>query len=285
MTFKECHYKSADGLDLYYRTYGEETDRAPLVCLSGLTRNSGDFDDFAHRYCRDRRVYALDYRGRGKSAYDPDYRNYNPQTYIADVLQFLTVLGIDRAVLVGTSLGGIISMALAAMVPDRICGVVLNDIGPEINAAGGSRIAGYVGKDIRFDTLEQAAEAQKTQFLSAYPDLVDAGWMKTTLPAFILDAAAGNYRPNYDLAIGKALLEQVQEDNPVDLWPFFKALKSIPTLAIRGALSDVLSEEVFDKMKAAHPNMEHVTIKNRGHVPQLDEPEALEKLDEFLERV
>ena len=283
MTFRESSYQSNDGLNLYYRIYGDSNNRPPIICLSGLTRNSGDFNAFAERYSKDRTVYCLDYRGRGKSDYDPSYSNYNPQTYLGDILTFLAVSGIGKAVFVGTSLGGLLTMGLAGLAPQYLEAVVLNDIGPEVSSAGGARIAGYVGEDRRFSSLEEAAAAQKEQFNSAYPDLPDAAWLALAEPAFTYDEAQGNYRPNYDLALGKALLEQIKDGETIDLWPFFEALKDIPTLAIRGALSDVLSEEVFQKMLDIHPNMKTLVLDNRGHVPVLDEPDAIKILDTFLE--
>ncbi len=283
MTFRESNYQSNDGLNLYYRTYGDSDNRSPIICLSGLTRNSGDFNTFAERYSKDRTVYCLDYRGRGKSDYDKEYSNYNPQTYLGDILTFLAVSGIGKAVFVGTSLGGLLTMGLAGLAPQYLEAVVLNDIGPEVSSSGGARIAGYVGEDKRFSSLEEAAAAQKEQFGGAYPDLTDAAWLKLTEPAFMYDEAQDNYRPNYDLALGKALLEQMKDGETIDLWPFFEALKDIPTLAIRGALSDVLSEEVFQKMLDIHPNMKTLVVNNRGHVPVLDEPDAIKILDAFLE--
>ncbi|MCR9212453.1 MAG: alpha/beta hydrolase [Proteobacteria bacterium] len=285
MAYTENFYSSVDGLNLYYREYGESTEKCPLICLSGLTRNAGDFDSFAERYSVDRKVYALDYRGRGKSDYDPDYSNYNPQVYVGDIYAFLTKLSISRAVFIGTSLGGLLTMGLAGLAKQFIAGVVLNDVGPEVNQDGGQRILDYVGKDIRFDSLEEAAMEQKSLYGAAYPDQSDEDWLSQSKITFRFDEEAKNYRFNYDLNLGKALAEQFSNNEPIDLWPFFRELNGIPTLAIRGALSDVLSAEVFERMKKENPSMETVVLQNRGHVPQLNEPPALEKLDKFIARI
>jgi len=282
MPYSEGTYQSQDGLNLYFRTYGNLKDRPPILCLSGLTRNSGDFDQFAERYSKDRIVYTLDYRGRGHSDYDPNYQNYNPQIYLGDIFSFFTFTGISKAVFVGTSLGGMLTMGFAGLAKQYIHAVMINDVGPEISSTGGGRIAGYVGKDVRFSSIEEAAKAQKEQYIGAYPDVPDEEWLRMTKPAFVLDKEAGNYRPNYDLAIGKALAEQISSGETIDLWPFFEGLKDIPTLALRGALSDVLSEETFSKMLDIHPNMETLVLQNRGHVPQLNEPEALAIMDPFF---
>ena len=285
MSFAEKYYQSQDGLNLYYREYGSEGDACPLLCLSGLTRNSADFHSFAERYSKNRKVYALDYRGRGKSDRDTDYKNYNPQVYLGDIHSFLTSVGIERALFVGTSLGGLMTMVMAGFAKNFVAGAILNDVGPEVDKSGGARILGYVGKDVRFASLEEAAEKQKEQYVGAYPDLSDEDWLGQANTTFTYDEEAKNYCLNYDLNLSKALAEQLNSDEPVDLWPFFRALGDIPTLAIRGALSDVLSDTVFMRMKSENPNMETVVLKNRGHVPLLNEPELLPVLDKFIDRI
>jgi len=285
MPYTENYYKSNDGLNLYYRKYDGDKARIPLICLSGLTRNSGDFSDFSDHFSGERVIYTLDYRGRGKSDYDPDFENYNPQTYLGDIMSFLQAEGIEKAVFVGTSLGGLLTMGLAGLVPQYVAGAVINDVGPEVDSSGGERIAGYVGKDVRFPSIEAATAAQKTQYQGAYPDLDDEGWRKTTEVGLTWDGKAENFRPNYDLGLGEALQAQISGDDPIDLWPFFDAMKSVPVLAIRGALSDVLSAEVFQKMQDVNPRMTSVILKNRGHTPLLNEPIALNHLTRFLKNV
>ncbi|USG59825.1 alpha/beta hydrolase [Sneathiella marina] len=282
MPFAEHFYQSTDGLNLYYREYGTIEDHPPLLCLSGLTRNSADFHDFAERYCGNRKVYTLDYRGRGKSDYDANFENYNPQVYAGDIYNFLTSKNIQKAVFVGTSLGGLLTMGMAGFAKHLIAGAILNDVGPEIDTSGGNRILEYVGKDIRYDSIEVASKAQRVQYLNAYPDLSDAEWISQSKKTFVFDKAAGNFRFNYDMNLGPALAKQFDNADPVDLWPFFAELKGIPTLAIRGARSDVLSQEVFRKMQIENPEMQAITLENRGHVPLLDEPPLLKEMDQFI---
>ncbi len=285
MSFSENYYQSSDGLSLYYREYGSDKSSCPIICLSGLTRSSLDFHDFAERYSKTRKVYTLDYRGRGKSAYDTDYKNYNPQTYLGDIFVFLTTKGIEKALFVGTSLGGLLTIAMAGLAKNFIAGAILNDVGPEVDKSGSSRILDYVGKDVRFATLEEAAVEQEKIYGGAYPDNSDNDWLGQSETTFVYDETAKNYRFNYDLSLARALAEQLNSEEQVDLWPFFKELGDLPVLAIRGALSDVLSAEVFARMKEEDPDMEALILNNRGHVPLLNEPEALTKLDEFIARV
>lgn len=285
MSYTEHFYKSSDGLDLYYRVYGNASDRLPIVCLSGITRNCGDFDEFAEGFSKDRQIFCLDYRGRGQSHWDTDYKNYNPQTYLGDIFVFLTTAQIEKAVFVGTSFGGLLCMGLSGLTPQYIAGVILNDVGPDISDEGGSRIAGYIETDVRYQTIEDVAAAQKSSYSAAYPDVDKGYWISTARVGFKYDDKDQNFKPNYDLAIGKALIEQTTDEQPIDLWPFFETMKAKPLLAIRGALSDVLSEETFQKMQKVNPDMQHLTLANRGHVPLLNEPLALKEITGFLETV
>ncbi|WP_025898740.1 alpha/beta fold hydrolase [Sneathiella glossodoripedis] len=285
MSYTEHFYKSNDDLNLYYRQYGATSDRLPVVCLSGLTRNSGDFEGFAAEFANDRQIFTLDYRGRGQSDWDSNYKNYDPQTYLADVLTFLSHAGIKNAIFIGTSLGGILSIALAGLAPQFVKALILNDIGPEVSEEGSSRIADYVGKDIRFNNLEDAALAQKEMYRSAYPDVEEEYWLETAGIGFVFDEKDRNYRANYDLTLGKALREQLDKKDPVDLWPFFESLNSKPVLAIRGELSDVLSEETFQKMQTVLPHMQTLTLPNRGHVPTLTEPACINTIKTFLDNL
>jgi pimeloyl-ACP methyl ester carboxylesterase len=228
-------------------------------------------------------VLCPDWRGRGNSAYDPNYQNYAPPVYARDVMALMAAENIHRAVILGTSLGGLVAMGLAAGVPALIAGVILNDIGPVVSEDGRKRIAGYVGRDTRFPDLPAAAAALKQQFGGAYPDLPDAGWMTQAENTFVRDEAAGNWRLNYDLKLGDAVREQAGGPVP-DLWPLFGALKPMPTLVIHGKLSDVLDQPTVERMLREKPDLQLCTVPNRGHVPLLDEPVCVGALDDFLKR-
>ncbi len=280
--YREGRFTSQDNIGIYYRDYGDPLSPAtPLLCLTGLTRNSADYHDFARRLSGGRRVLTMDYRGRGRSDYDPNHMNYVPPTYVMDIVHLLAVTNCHRVIVIGTSLGGILAMVMGAVRPTALAGVVLNDIGPEIDPRGIARITGYVGTSVPITTFDGAAEQLKRMFGQAYPDLGADDWRAYAERTFV-NGAHGHLRLDYDLNLSKALLAQAKA--PTDLWPYFRALAHVPLLAIRGALTDILSEETFDRMADAHPGMIRVGVPNRGHVPLLDEPECVAAVDDFLER-
>lgn len=280
--FQAKTYTSFDGLALHVRDYaGPAAPRLTVLCLPGLTRNARDFEALAEHLSARYRVLCADLRGRGRSAYAADPMTYVPAVYLRDVAALLDAMGAPSVALVGTSLGGIIGMTMAAVMPHRLLGVVLNDVGPEFDAAGIARIGRMVGKPAVFASWEEVAAALKTAEHAIYPDYQDADWVRLARCRFI-EGADGKLRPDYDLAIAKPFTVDFA---PVDLWPFFASLKSIPTLAIRGGTSDLLSAQVFARMKEVVPRLEQVTVPNRGHVPMLDEPLARDALDRFLARL
>jgi pimeloyl-ACP methyl ester carboxylesterase len=269
----------ADGLRLHYRDYPGPAGKAPLLCLHGLTRNSRDFTDFAERHSPEWRVLAADFRGRGLSDYDPLPARYTPVTYAADVLHFLNALEIDRAVFIGTSLGGLVTMAIAAIAPQRIAASILNDVGPELTAGGLERIRSFVGKDVRFATWDEAAEAIAANNRRLPQGYSHDDWLE--MAHRVCREDKGEIVFDYDMAI--ALPFETHGPVPkVDLWPLFKALGQKPLLVVRGEQSDLLSADALEKMHEAAPGMKSVTVPGVGHAPTLDEPEALEAIDALL---
>ena len=269
----------ADGLRLHYRDYPGPAGKAPLLCLHGLTRNSRDFTDFAERHSPEWRVLAADFRGRGLSDYDPLPARYTPVTYAADVLHFLNALEIDRAVFIGTSLGGLVTMAIAAIAPQRIAASILNDVGPELTAGGLERIRSFVGKDVRFATWDEAAEAIAANNRRLPQGYSHDDWLEMAHRVCREDKSEIIF--DYDMAI--ALPFETHGPVPkVDLWPLFKALGQKPLLVVRGEQSDLLSADALEKMHEAAPGMKSVTVPGVGHAPTLDEPEALEAIDALL---
>jgi pimeloyl-ACP methyl ester carboxylesterase len=269
----------ADGLRLHYRDYPGPAGKAPLLCLHGLTRNSRDFTDFAERHSPEWRVLAADFRGRGLSDYDPLPARYTPVTYAADVLHFLNALEIDRAVFIGTSLGGLVTMAIAAIAPQRIAASILNDVGPELTAGGLERIRSFVGKDVRFATWDEAAEAIAANNRRLPQGYSHDDWVE--MAHRVCREDKGEIVFDYDMAI--ALPFETHGPVPkVDLWPLFKALGQKPLLVVRGEQSDLLSADALEKMHEAAPGMKSVTVPGVGHAPTLDEPEALEAIDALL---
>jgi pimeloyl-ACP methyl ester carboxylesterase len=284
--FEERVIATVDGLTLYARDYPPllPVTGLPVICLHGLTRNSRDFEIVAPRVAAlGRRVVAPDMRGRGKSANDPDPAHYVPAVYAQDVLALMDKLEIPRAVFVGTSMGGLITMVLAAMAPDRIAASVLNDVGPRLSAPGLARIATYVGRTQPVASWEEAAEAVRAIIGSAYPERLDddAFWLAFARRTF-REREDGRYETDYDPRIALAFAGFDEDAPPPDLTPFFTALAQKPMLSIRGAISDLFSEDVVVAMRAAKPDLETAVVANIGHAPMLDEPEAWDALLNFL---
>ncbi|HEY8435214.1 MAG TPA: alpha/beta hydrolase [Sphingomicrobium sp.] len=269
----------ADGLRIHYRDYAGRADKPPLLCLHGLTRNARDFADFAERHSPAWRVIVPEFRGRGLSDKDPIPARYTPVTYAHDVIQLLDQLGIAQAVFVGTSLGGLVTMAVAALAPHRIAGAILNDVGPELNDVGLDRIRSYVGNDARFSSFEEAASAIAATLGEAHPNYNREDWLR--MAHRVCREEKGAVVFDYDMAI--ALPFEIKGPVPrIDMWPLFKALGQKPLLVIRGAISELLSAEAFEKMHEAVPAMNSVTVGGVGHAPMLDEPEAAAAIDQFL---
>lgn len=280
--YAEKYFTSQDGLKLYYRDYNDtQKDATPLLCLHGLTRNSADFHKPSLELSTDRRVIVPDMRGRGKSAYDPDYKNYKVPTYVGDVLSLLISLNLHEVIVIGTSMGGLMAMGLAVAQPTLLKGIVLNDIGPEIDIAGINRIATYVGEPSDITSWDQAALAVKGMNVHAFPDYTDEDWLYFAKCCFSQQDNA-NITANYDDNIGLAIKESAQSAVPVDIWTLFEAMKEIPTLTIRGETSDILSAETLTKMMRVHNCMDQLILPGRGHAPDLMEPESLRAMREFI---
>ena len=274
-------FTTSDGLSLHYTDSGQG-DALPLICLPGLTRESRDFRYFAP-HAKRYRMITLDARGRGQSAPDPDISNYNVMREAADVAELMDHLGLQNAAILGTSRGGMVAMVLAATAKDRLMAVILNDVGPEIPQDGIARIMAYVGRRPAAKTHAQAAETLGTLMASAFPDVPLARW-REEVEAFY-DAGPDGLSLRYDPRLRDALLQQAEAGPPPDLWPLFMALEGLPCGVIRGANSDVLSHETFLEMQRRLPAVQAVELKNRGHVPFLDEPAALTLIHSVLDQI
>jgi pimeloyl-ACP methyl ester carboxylesterase len=279
----ERWFDSADGLRLYYRDYAAESPgKLPVLCLPGLTRNSRDFAHVALRLRRDRRVLCADLRGRGRSQHDPHWQNYHPGTYLGDIARLLDDAGVERCVFFGTSLGGILTMLTAATAPQRVAAAILNDVGPEVDPVGLARIASYVGRFPPARTWGEAVTLVRSTYEFALPGLTDEQWLDYARRSYT--DVDGTPRLDMDPMIGEAVRSAPAAAAP-DLWPVFRALGPVPTLVLRGATSDLLSSATLDRMQAEKPDLVRVEVPNRGHVPLLDEPEAVTALDAFLDRL
>jgi pimeloyl-ACP methyl ester carboxylesterase len=277
---RDIYYTSTDGLALYARDYPGPADaRLNVLCLPGLTRNSRDFANLAAALSTTYRVICPDQRGRGRSAYDPDPSRYQPLTYVADMWALLDHLQIHKVAIIGTSLGGIMAMVMAATRPDRIVGAVLNDIGPEIDPAGLARIQSYVGKMAPPATWADAVAQTKALNAAIFPHMDEAHWESFTR-ALYREGPDGRPVLDYDPAISR----NVDSGNaaPPDMWPLFDTLKATPLVVIRGGTSDILSAATMAQMRARHPQLVTVEVPGVGHAPMLDEPEARDAIIGFL---
>ena len=274
-------WTSRDGLRLFYRDYPGSAERPPLVCLSGLTRNSRDFADFAERYAGRFRVIVPDFRGRGLSDRDPQPERYNPKIYAADILALLDELEVDRAVFVGTSLGGIVAMLLAAIQPQRIAATILNDVGPDLDTSGLERIRTYVGRPVRFADWDEAARRARDISRGLPASNTHEDWLRVARRLFTEDGDA--IILDYDMAIAEVFNPPKNEEQPAfDMWPLYRALGHSPLLIVRGEASDLLSAEASAAMLEAIPAAELVTVPGVGHPPDLTEPVATVAIDAFL---
>jgi len=282
--YKDGYWFSADGLRLHYRDYAGPDDRPPLLCLHGLTRNARDFEPLANRLTGRWRMICPEMRGRAESAYAKDPMTYVPLTYLQDIGALVAELKLPPVVAVGTSMGGIITMLIAATARELLCGAVLNDIGPYIEPAGLDRIRGYVGGGGSHPTWVHAARALAEGNADVYPDYRLEDWIAMAKRLYRLNSS-GRVVLDYDMRIAEPLKLPGGEAG-VDMWPAMDAMKGLPTLLVRGALSDLLSQETVDKMvDRIGPTAEAVTVPRVGHAPVLDEGPAAEGIDRLLERV
>ncbi|MFW8594260.1 alpha/beta fold hydrolase [Cribrihabitans neustonicus] len=275
------YFESSDGLRLFYTDSGADSAEAlPLVCLAGLTRDSRDFRYFAP-HAQGLRLITLDARGRGGSEYANDFLTYNVLRETQDAVELLDHLGLAQAAVLGTSRGGLVAMTLAATAKARLSAVVLNDVGPVIAPGGIARIIDYVGRRPAARTHAQAAATLQALMSPAFPDVPPARWLEEAQAFY--DETPDGLALRYDPRLRDALLAQAEAGPPPDLWPLFEALDGLPCGALRGANSDILDADTFAEMQRRLPGLKTAEVPRRGHVPFLDEPEALALIFSVLE--
>ncbi len=281
-SYQDRSWTSSDGLNLHYRDYPgpEGYDGPPVLCMHGLTRNARDFADLAEHIAQTRRVIVPEMRGRGMSDYAPDSDTYNPLTYVGDVDELLAEEGIERFISIGTSMGGLMTMLLAAAKPGRIVACVLNDIGPEVEADGVERISQYVGHGRSYPTWLHAARSLKEVHVAAFPDYDLDQWLEMAKRTLVV-SQNGRISYDYDMAIAEPF-SKPGNAAPPNLWLAFEALRDVPMVLVRGELSDLITAETVKQMKARNPAMQVVTVPRVGHAPTLDEPEARRAIDALL---
>ncbi|CDX18949.1 conserved hypothetical protein [Mesorhizobium sp. ORS 3324] len=284
--FSDYFYAAPDGLKVHARIYGEANAGWPVVCLPGLTRNARDFHELAlslsSKAKTPRKVVAFDYRGRGQSDYDPDIGHYNVGVEAGDVLAGLAGLGIEEAAFIGTSRGGLIIHVLGALKPAVLKAIVLNDIGPVIEAEGLAHIRSYLERNPKPKTLSVAVEAQRRVHGAGFPALSDADWGR--MVAAICRETDAGWVPDFDPALIDTLAG-VDVSKPLpDLWPQFDALAAVPMLVLRGGNSKLLSATTLEAMQKRHPGMETITVEGQGHAPFLETGDLPEQVAGFLDR-
>ncbi|MEP9397247.1 alpha/beta hydrolase [Mesorhizobium sp. KR2-14] len=283
--FSDFFYSAPDGLRLHARVYGAaNTGKTPVICLPGLTRNARDFHELSLHLSRAnaRKVAAFDYRGRGRSAYDKNWRNYNLNVEADDILAGLTALEVEHGAFIGTSRGGLIIHLLAAMRPAVLRAVVLNDIGPVVEAAGFARIRAYLETAPKPRSFDEALAMQRSLHGKAFPALSGRDWRRFV--AALYRDRGGVPVPDFDPALLKTL-SQLDLSVPLPtMWPQFQGLYPVPVLAIRGEHSTLLSAQTLQEMEQRHPRLEALTVSGQGHAPLLETGELPNRIAEFLDR-
>jgi len=284
--YDERYFASSEGLKLYYRDYKGAEDRIPVLCIPGLTRNSRDFEFVAAHLAVSRRVLVADLRGRGKSAYAKDPRRYTVAIEAADMFRLTEDADIREAVILGTSRGGIVAMTMAATRPEVLRGIILNDIGAEIDARGLGGIMDFIAQEGPLPDWNTGVQRFKQAYAGTFPDVDDARWL--TFARALYREENGQILPDYDPALASAIRENSPSTGPNDpdlsLWHLFAALEPLPTLVLRGENSDFLTLSTLERMHAQKRDLVSAAVRNRGHAPFLDEPGAIAAIDSFLEK-
>lgn len=272
-----AHFTTSDGLSLHYACRGEGR---PLLCLSGLTRTGADFT-YVAPHLPEMQLITMDYRGRGQSDWAPDPSSYTPAREAKDAVELLDHLGLDRVAVLGSSRGGLVGMMLAATAKDRLTGVAMNDVGPELEPEGLAAIGTYLGRNPDWQSLDEAAAA-RPEAMPGFRDVPHTRWREEVERLY--EETAEGLRITYDPQLREAALPD-PDAAPPDLWPLFDALEGLPLALIRGANSDLLSRATVEKMQARRPDMIVAEVADRGHIPFLDEPEAVAALRAWMGRL
>jgi pimeloyl-ACP methyl ester carboxylesterase len=278
-------FTAPDGLRLHAVDYGRGiADALPLICLPGLSRNARDFSRFAEHFVTNaspkRRVVCFDYRGRGLSEWDRDWKNYNVLTEAGDVLAGMAALGLQHAAFVGTSRGGLISMALAAMRPGVMRAVVLNDVGPVIEGDGLTQIRAYLSRAPRPKSWDEAIALQKATMGKNFPALTDEDWTLETRAKY--REIKNKIVPDHDPALVRTLTSIDLRDRLPTMWPQFLGLSALPVFVLRGERSNLLRHETLQKMAEVHSNLRHFTVAGQGHAPLIHTSGIPELVEDFL---
>ncbi|MDF1804072.1 alpha/beta hydrolase [Thalassovita sp.] len=272
-----ARFTTSDGISLHYEDTGTGL---PILCLAGLTRNARDFD-FVAAHLADNRLIRLDYRGRGQSDWAEDYTTYSIPREAQDVLELLDHLGLDQVAILGTSRGGLIAMVLAATAKDRLLGVALNDVGPELNMNGLTAIMGYLG--LHPDAKTMAEFVAHRAAMPGFDNVSPERWAQEATHTYV--ETPEGVQINYDPKLRDAVIATLTREDAPDLWPLFQAIAPLPCAVIHGVNSDLLTSGAVDEMAAQMPGLIVAHVADRAHVPFLDEPEALDALNAWLKEL
>lgn len=281
-SYQDIFWESDDGLKLHARDYPSESGKTPVICIPGLTRNARDFEHLGAGFHGGRRIIMLDLRGRGSSEYAKDSSTYNPKQYVSDIIMLMDALAIARAVFFGTSLGGIVTMLLAKNYPERVAGALLNDIGPELDQKGLDRIAEHVGQGRNFDTWAHAGRDMAENNSDIFPDFTLKEWIAFAKKVYRMNSS-GRIKLDYDMKIAEPFSSKGGGSGA--LWNALENMKDIPTLILRGELSDLFSQQIGLKMLEKLDKGELITIPRVGHAPTLEEPASLDAINQLLHRI
>lgn len=285
---RERTLATPDNLRLYFQDWGEpDWTATPVLCLHGLVRNSRDFASLARRLSdpaarKPRRVIAPDLRGRGRSARDPNWKNYNARTYVEDIRHLLAALGIHRVIAIGISMGGLLSIGLATAMPTALAALVVDDAGPEINRSGTGRILHYIAADRPQPDWPSATDAMR-KMLPTLSLHTDEEWLDFARATYV-EGSDGRLHFDWDTNIARPLQAEMAGETG-NLWNLWRAVGNRPALVIRGGVSDILSAETLLRMQAEKPDLVHFTLPGVGHAPTMNEPPVREVLDDFLRQL
>jgi len=282
--YHEKYIGAADGLKLYVRDYpAQDQKKRTIFCLSGLTRNSLDYDHVADQLNGlGHRVVTMDYRGRGYSDFDANWENYNPAVYVSDIFNVAAALGLHDCVLIGTSLGGLLSMAMCVASPGLVHSVVLNDVGPDLDSNGVDKIIAYTGDGTSMGDLDGAVAKLKEHYKDEQ-GFIEADWRRIAQKTYKLEK--GRYVPSWDVKIADSLRLNAANSQDQDLWPYFYALANRHVLLVRGEVSGVFKRETYERMLRSLPNITGIEVKGVGHAPTLEEDAVHTALYNFLSDV
>lgn len=278
--FEDRFFSAPDHLRLHYRDYDDApTGPTPILCLAGLTRNARDFAELAGRLAGGRRIILAEQRGRGQSDYDPQPENYHPGIYVRDMMALIDHLELPRIIIIGTSLGGLMAMLMATGFPERFAGILLNDIGPIIDARGLAKIQDYIDRVPMVKDWDEAARDLRTLFGSSFPNYRLLDWDRFAR-ALYRENERGVPVLDYDPKI--AVNVKSGGSASPDLWSVFDALPLIPTAVVRGQLSNILAADILAEMRRRRPDLMAVELPDIGHAPSLIEDDALRLIENFL---